>query len=222
LGWQPKANETYFDKLLRPTIISLACYAESSEVTEHAKTLFVAAKKPEDIPADIRTSVLIVAGHSNDHVAFEQLITWYMHTTSADMRRHLAAGLTAVREPKLVEQLLIMLTREVKLQDIFYWFAYLMQNPTARQATWQWVHGNWSWIEHNFAMDLHFNAFARYSAEVFSTREELEQYKRFFEPLQHNRALGRDITKGIEVVESRVLWRERDLETIAAYLRSLS
>lgn len=220
LGWERIANEPYFDELLRPTIVGLSCYTENPAVIKHAQQLFAEADKPEAILGDIRASVLAVNAKFGGKEAFDKLLGWYHETSSAEMRIQLTAGLAAVKDQELIDQLLGMLTtKAVKLQDLFYWYVYLIRSHAARKATWRWTQDNWSWIEKNFGSDMHFSDFPRYSASAFSTREELEQYKAYFASMIDNPALGRDIKQGMEAIESRVLWRERDLASVVEYLQ---
>jgi hypothetical protein len=55
-----------------------------------------------------------------------------------------AGGLTAFRDPKLVAAMLdMLLTDEVPGQDVVPLFGRLLDNPAARDATWDFVRGNW-------------------------------------------------------------------------------
>lgn len=223
LGWERKPGEAYFDELLRPTIIALTCYSETPEVIEHAKKLFAQASTPEDIMADVRTSVLATNAKFGGQAAFDKLLGWHEQTSSAQIRTQLTAGLAAVRDEEHIAQLLAMLTtKAVKLQDLFYWYIYLIRSHRGRKLTWQWMQDNWSWIEKNFGNDMHFGDFPRYAAGAFSTQAELEAYRAYFMPLADNPALGRDIKQGLEAIEARVLWRERDLAEVTAYLKKFA
>lgn len=220
LSWDRKAGEPYFDELLRPTIVGLSCYTENPAVIQHAQKLFAEAEKPEAILGDIRASVLAVNAKFGGQEAFDKLLNWYKQTSSAEMRIQLTAGLAAVKDQASIDELLAMLTtKAVKLQDLFYWYVYLIRSHAARKSAWQWTQDNWGWIEKNFGSDMHFSDFPRYSASAFSTKEELEQYKAYFSDKVDNPALGRDIKQGMEAIEARVLWRDRDLASVVEYLK---
>lgn len=221
LGWEPKDGESYFDQLLRPTIIALMCYSEDKSVVAHAMQLFEQADKPEDIRSDIRASVGAIAARFGGAQAFEKLLGWYRTTTSAQIRIQVTASLSNVHEPAQTQELLALLaTKEVKLQDLFYWFVYLMRKPQNRAATWQWMKDNWDWITKNFGSDMHYNDFPEYAAGSFSSPAELSEYKAFFTPKLNHPALGRAIKQGAESIEARILWLQRDEASVAAYLQS--
>jgi len=122
-------------------------------------------------------------------------------------------------EALIKKTLKLLTTKTVKLQDLFYWFIYFMRSRYARGATWQWMKDNWPWIVQNFGGDADYGFFAKYTAGAFSTRAELAMYKEFFEPKLKETALTRIITQGIEDIETRALWRERDLDAVADYLK---
>ena len=106
----------------------------------------------------------------------------------------------------------------VKRQDLFRWYIYLLRNRYARDQTWQWMVGNWSWIEETFKGDKSYDDFARYSANILSTRAWLETYTAFFEPMSDQTALKRAIEIGKVEIESRVEWLERDMESVRSTL----
>ncbi len=194
LGWEPKKGESYFDELLRPTIIAHMAYSEDPAVVQHMQAALANAAKPADILAT---------------------------TSSAEERVNLTAGIASVRDPQLIQRAIGMLTTDaVKLQDLFYWFVYLLRNRYARDMTWQWMQDNWQWIEDHFGRDMHFTDFPRYTSSAFSTQAQLDSYKQFFEPKMNHNGLQRFIKQGIEDIESKVLWRQRDFEAVAEYLRT--
>lgn len=220
LGWERKPDESYQDQLLRPTIIGLMCYSEAPSVIEHALQLFAQANKPSDVLSDLRGVIFATAAKHGGEAEFKKLLDWYRATSSAEERINITAGLTSTTKPDLVKQELALLTTNtIKLQDLFYWFAYLIRSRHAKEATWQWLHDNWAWITRNFGSDMDYIYFPRFSASAFSTAGQLRQYKAFFGSLLSVRALERTIRQGIEDIEGRVLWRERDAADIADYLK---
>jgi hypothetical protein len=79
---------------------------------------------------------------------------------------------------------------------------------------------NWGWIEKQFKNSHDYADFPKYSASGMSTRQELEQYKTFFEQKLDEQEIAMVIRQGIEEIEVRVLWRERDLDAVAAMLKT--
>ncbi|HSW65571.1 MAG TPA: ERAP1-like C-terminal domain-containing protein, partial [Bacillota bacterium] len=82
---------------------------------------------------------------------------------------------------------------------------------------WQWLQDNWPWIEETFRKDSSYDYFPRYAASAFNTRTLLEEYRAFFEPKADQPELTRNIKLGIEELETRVAWLERDLASVQQY-----
>jgi aminopeptidase N len=222
LDWDRKEGESYFDQLLRPTIIGMMCYSEDPGVVEHAQKLFNDATKPSDLPGDLRAIVMSVAAKYDGPSTFDRLIDWYK-TASAEERVHIIAGLSGLRDEALMARALeLWTTKTVKLQDLFYWFVHFIRSKHGRVLTWRWMQDNWDWIKQNFGSDMHYSDFPRYAAGGFSTQAELDDYKRFFEPKMDEAALARDIKQGLESIESRILWRDRDFDAVVDYLKNRS
>ena len=219
LGWQAAAGEPYQDTLLRTTIIGHMAYAEDDAVIAKLRQLFDAATSPTNIDADIRATTLATAVAFGGKPAFEKALAWHNETPSAEQRSQIVAGLCATRDPALVQQALGLLTADaVRLQDLFYWVIFMSRNRYSREAVWQWTQDNWQWITDHFGNGLHYTSFPKYLAGAFSHQAELASYKLFFEPLMNIPALTRIIAQGIEDIEARVLWRERDAAAVADYL----
>ena len=221
LGWQPAINEAYLDTLLRPIILSHMTYAEDAEVLSHLSEIFRKAHDPADIAGDVRTIVCTAAACFGDETDFEKLLDWHNRATSAEHRGQIIAGLCAARRPQAITRILGILTTEsVRLQDLFYWVRYLTANRYARMQTWQWLQENWQWITDHFGNDLHYTSFPKYAASAFSTPQELTSYHDFFQPLLETPGIGRAIQQGIEDIEVRLAWRQRDGQAVATYIQS--
>lgn len=223
LGWQPVNGETYFDELLRPLIIAHMAYAEDPAVISKLIDACTHAAQPTDIWGDIRATTCAAAVRFGDDGAFNKLLDWHRSSTSAEQRTQLVAGLTASREPLLIQRALDLLTTdEVKMQDLFYWVRGLLANRFARERTWQWMQTHWQWIIDHFGNDMHYTDFPKLTGAVFSTPEELASYKEFFGPMADKPGIDRSIAQGIEDIEGRIAWLERDGRAVRDFLRERS
>ncbi len=221
LGWKKREGESHFDTLLRPTVIANLAFAEDPAVMATCLDMFDKAGEPKDISSDIRSIVYGAAVKTRGKSAVDKLLAWYKTTPSADERINICAGVSAVRDEAVAREVLALFTtKTIKLQDVFYWFIYFIRNRYSRQVTWEWMQQNWSWIEKNFGGDHDYGLFPKHSASAFSTRQELAQYREFFEPMLDTPSLARVITQGFEDIEIRVSWRERDLAAVIDFLKT--
>jgi len=221
LGWEPIADESYFDELLRPMVIGLMAYAEDDDVVAKLCHMVHTAAKPSDIWGDIRHIALMAAAQHGGEPACNKLLHWYRTTSSAEERLQLINGLTTTHDLQLIQRGLDLLTGdEVKLQDLIYWVRGFINNRYARDATWQWMQDRWQWIIDHFGSDMHYTDFPKYAASAFSTPEQLASYRQFFSPMSSEPGISRTIAQGVEDIESRIAWRERDGQAVTSYLRT--
>lgn len=220
LGWEKIKGEPYFDELLRPDMIGLMAYAEVPAVVDKLLGMFDAAAKPEDIASpELRSMVYGMAMRHYGRPAYDKLLNWYKTTISADERVSIAAGISSTRDPEMAKEIVKLFTGKlVKPQDLAYWFIYTIRNRHTRHVGWQWMQDNWDWIVKQFKNSHDYSDFPKYSASGMGTREELEQYKAFFEPKLDEQDIAMVIRQGIEEIEVRMLWRERDLDAITNML----
>lgn len=220
LGWQKRKGEDYFDELLRPSIIGLMAYAEVPETIDKLLGMFDAAETPEDIEApELRSIVYAVAMRQYGRKAYDKLLDWYKTTISADERVNITSGICSLRDPEIAKDVVKLFTSEfVKPQDLAYWFIYSIRNRYSRTVAWQWMIDNWDWITKQFKNSHDYADFPKYSASGLSTREELDKYKAFFEPKLDEQDISMVIRQGMEEIEVRMLWRERDLDAITNML----
>jgi aminopeptidase N len=222
LGWEPKDNEPYFDKLLRPTIIGLNAAAEHPEVVKECLRRFKEMDSPEDLPPDLRATIYTTAVRHGDAKTFDKLFTLHEASSLSEERTTIAAALTAFKQPELVDRALSLIdSPSVRLQDVGYWIAYGFMNRFARDKTWDWMTSHWEWLGKNLGSDMSFNRFPMYAANAYSSREFLKDYKAFFLP-KLSPAFERSVKQGIEVLQWQSAWKERDCKEVKAFFKHQS
>jgi aminopeptidase N len=217
LGWNEKDNEPGEDKKLRATIISMGVYAEHEDIVKQALDSFDAYKKDsEAVTSELRSIVFGAAVRNNVDGAFEYLLALEETTNNPDLKQELMGALTVTKLPERGQELLarIQNPEKVRLHDVDTWVVMLLRNRYNRQLAWDWLRDNWQWIEKTFEGDKTYDSFPRYAASAFNTRKLYDEYRQFFDPLKSNVALTRNITLGIEELDSRVKWLERDIEAV--------
>jgi aminopeptidase N len=220
LGWNEKDNESGEDKKLRAMIVSLGVYAEHEDITKLALDSFDAYKKDTSaVTSELRSIVFGAAVRNNIEGAFEYLLHLEETTSNPDIKQELMGALTTTKQPERGEQLLdrIKDPQKVRLHDVDTWTVFLLRNRYCRRQAWDWLRDNWAWIEKTFEGDKSYDSFPRYAASSFNTRKLYEEYKTFFEPLKDNVALSRNIALGIEELDSRIKWLERDQAAVTDF-----
>lgn len=212
LAWDKHSGEPETNTKLRATILGMTLYGEQPEVIEKAISIYDALG-PDGIEPEIRALIIgAKLRHDNSAELTDSLLALYAKTTSAELQGDLCSALTGVKDTESITKLLGAMkdSSVVRTQDVFRWFVYLMRNRYARTAAWQWMKDNWSWIEKTYAGDKSFDDFPRYAASGLTTRDQLTDYKKFFEPLKEVPSLTRVIQLGVSEIEARVEIIERD------------
>ncbi len=236
LGWEKKSTDSYFDQLLRPTILGLLASADYPEIVEKCHELFAKAADVDDIKPELRTHISskqvkrnieidpdargvvfsTVARHG-DMATFKKIQRLYNETTLSEEKLTLAAALTDFTDPHCIKEALGMIRSDaVRLQDIGYWLAYSFLNHHARELTWDWLAHNWAWLEKNLGTDLSFYRIPIYAARVHNDTAFIQTYRDFFEP-KLTPALDRSYKQGLEMLEWHCSWKERDQESVRTY-----
>ncbi|MBI1856979.1 M1 family metallopeptidase [Candidatus Saccharibacteria bacterium] len=231
VGWDRQPHESYFDRMLRPTILSLASAADEDSIIKRCQKLFASIDYTEDstsglkttarqkvaIDPDLRGIVFGTVARLGGKIEFNKLLMIYKASTLSEERTILAAALTSFKQPEIIKQALAKIdSNDVRLQDVSYWIAYSLLNHHARKITWQWLKDNWSWLEENIGTDLSFSRLPIYVARVFSDEAFIDNYKEFFEQ-RLTPVIERSYKQGLEMLEWQAAWKKRDLKEIKAF-----
>lgn len=222
LGWDAAENESEEDTKLRNIIIGLTLYGEVPEALNTAKELYEKTTL-EKLNPELRPLIISSVARYDNGSVVDDLLATYPKTLSAELKLDICVGLTSTRVPEKVQMLLNSMKDPsiIRAQDVFRWFAYLIRGRDSRQYAWQWIQDNWDWVETTFKGDKSYDDFPRYSANGLMTRQQLEEYRAFFEPMKNIRALSRVINMGISEIEGRVDLIKRNQISVIAALKAL-
>lgn len=219
LGWAEKAAESYFDKLLRPTILGLNSGVDNSQVIEKCTELFSKADRSEDLPADLRAVVYSTVARNGDEKVFNKLFDFYNNTTNSEEKLTLASALTNFKQKSIHQRVLAMITSDqVRRQDALYWLAYSFNNHYSKHAAWEWLKTHWNWLEKELGDDLGFYRTPIYAGRSFSENDFLKEYKTFFNA-HSSPALARSIKQGEELLLWQISFKKRELDSLIDYFR---
>ncbi len=223
LGWTKKTGEPEEDTRLRPLIIGSMLYSEDSEAITIALSQYNAAA-PEALDSELRGTILTAAVRfGNSKTVVNRLLKLYKTTSSAELQSDITSAVTASRDLSILRSLINKLTDTsfIRTQDTMHWFVDLLRNRESRPEAWQWMQQKWDWIEKIFGGDKSHDYFPRYSASCLATRQQLKEYKAFFEPMRSDQSLTRAIDMGIRDLEGRLELLERDSADVAAKLQQV-
>ena len=222
LGSHAKDDDDEESTKLRATILGLLSYAEYRPLIDELLAVFRGVNGDvTTLDGELRSLILGAVVKFGTIEEIDRLIETYDTSHSADIKHDICSALTVTHDSTRIDQLLARLTDPAKTrpQDVDYWFVFLIRNRYAREKTWQWMVGNWDWIEKTFKSDKSYDVLPRYAASALSTKEWLERYKEFFTPLREQNALTRVIDLGVEEIAGRAEWIERDGPAVVELLK---
>jgi aminopeptidase N len=217
LGWDEIIGESHSDKLLRNTILALASSADEPSIIKRINSEFKKLKTSEDIRPDVRGIVYGTIAREGGSVEFNKLLKLYKDTNSSEERVTLTAALTGFKQPALIIKALdLIISENVRLQDVTYWVGYSFSNRHAKVAVWEWMTDHWDWLKTNLGDDMSFYRYPSYAASAFSDISFLPTYKKFFNKVMEP-TLAPAIRQGVEVIQWQSSWRKRDLSKIKKF-----
>jgi aminopeptidase N len=222
LGWEQQPDEPSQDTKLRAGIIGLGAFAEHPEIKARVLEMFEAYKADADsVNSELRGIVFTSAVRYKAEGAFDYLLELEEKTSNPNLKQELLGSLSSTRSTEDGARLLARIKdpKKVRLHDVDHWLVLLMRSRYNQEQAWQWLRDNWDWIAKTFEGDKSYDTFPRYAASSFNTRQRLDEYREFFGPMADIPVLSRNIAMGIEELESRVTWVERDLAPLQDYLK---
>jgi len=219
LGWKPKKGESYFDTLLRPSILGIAAAADTPAIVDECLRRFKEMKNSADIEPDLRGVIYGTVARLGGAKEFDTLLAMHNASTSNEERLVLCSALTGFeQEPEYRRALEQIDSADVRHQDAMYWIAYSLGNRHSRVATWRWLHEHWDWIVKYFNSDIGYSRLPMYAARAFSDAGFLKEYTAFFESVR-TPTLERAIKQGVETLQWQSSWKARDLTAIKHFFK---
>jgi len=223
LGWEPKADESNHDTKLRGTILGLGVYSEYPAIKDKALELFEAYKQDgKVVDSELRGIVFTAAVRFEATDAFDYLLKLEESTNNPNLKQEILGALTATRAPEKGAFLLSRLKDKSKVRqhDVDHWLVLLMRSRYHQALAWDWLRSEWPWIEETYGSDKSYDYFPRYAASALNTPSRVQEYKDFFLPMIGQPSLKLNITLGIEELDSRIAWIQRDLAAVQDFFKA--
>lgn len=221
--WQYYSNADLTDRDTLKSFISvfsLAISAKYQPALDYAEKLYHNHSADiASLPTDYRSLVLGWAIRYDN--AFDKFFAAYRTTNDINLKQDLCAALTGTHLATEGDQLraACLNLSIVKPQDTLFFIARLMRNPYQRDATWQWIQTNWSWLMQTFAGDMILVDFIKVASGTLSSTKSAEEFTHFFNTYQSDPAFERAIKMGRQEIATHLVWRQRGADEVTALLK---
>lgn len=217
IGWKERYRETHDRQILRSLILSQLGASGEHEVLSKAHKLFWSKKT---ISPNLRATVYTLAVRAGGKPELEFLIKKYRHSNSHEEQDRIGRALTQFQNPNLIQHILkFSLSKHVRSQDAPFILAAALQNPAARDITWNFIAANWQKLRSRYGDGLGLLGRLIKAAGVFTSWEKHEQLQKFF---QNKLVPGaeRAIQQALEKIASNADWLSRDGQSLEQWLKN--
>lgn len=222
LGWTDQKDDDVNTKQLRHTALAFMLSGEDKEAIKDAVAIY--NKHPlEEIPAEIRNSILSAAVRFGAHDTVEKLMSSYADA-SPDLQLDITSALASIKDPERAKSILSSALGPkgfVRTQDTLRWIALFMRNHHTREAAWDYMEKEWKWLQDALSKSKSFDYLPTYAAGAMNSKNWQQRYHDFFGPLLADKTLERNIRVGLADIAAKVAWRDREEKRIQDWLKQI-
>ncbi|XP_068951266.1 glutamyl aminopeptidase [Petaurus breviceps papuanus] len=219
LTWEDEGG--HIEKLLRTSVLGLACKMGDTDALNKASELFKAWQNGTSLPVNLRLLVYRYGmQNSGDEVSWNYMLSQYRDTSLAQEKEKFLYGLASVNNVTLLSRYLELLkdTNLIKSQDVFSIIRYISYNSYGKYMAWDWIRLNWEYLVDRFTINDRTLGRIVTIAEPFNTEFQLWQIKTFFDKYPESGAGAASRENVLETVQNNIEWLKLHREDIKEWL----
>uniref|UniRef100_A0AAY4BGQ6 Aminopeptidase n=1 Tax=Denticeps clupeoides TaxID=299321 RepID=A0AAY4BGQ6_9TELE len=215
---------TLSERRLRSEVLSLACDFEHRPCVGKATKFFEDWLKSNGtliLPTDVVETVFSVGAQEDE--GWTSLLEKYTISMSGAEKWKILSALTSSKDANKLRRLLDlgMEGQVIKTQDLGSVIYGVAKNPVGHVLAWNFVKENWNKLVEKWVFQLGSFSIRNIiigTTSQFSSREELNDIKAFFESIWEHSSQLRATQVAVENVEKNILWLERNLDALRSWL----
>ncbi|XP_069834611.1 glutamyl aminopeptidase [Dendropsophus ebraccatus] len=223
LGWDDTGSDVR--RLLRTSVLALACRAGDPESLSNALRIFNDWKNGTGIPVNLRQLVYRYGmKQSNTEESWNFMFQKYLETPLAQEKEKLLQGLASADRIELLDRFLKTIYDQslIKSQDalnvIYYTSVY---SKLGKQMAWDWVRINWDYLVQRYTItDRNLGRIITRISTTFNTKTQLWQMENFFERNPEAGAGETPRKQALETVRNNIEWVTTNKDGIKAWLEA--
>ncbi|RXM99098.1 Glutamyl aminopeptidase [Acipenser ruthenus] len=225
LGWQDTGS--HLERLLRETVLGIACQMDDQEALNNASALFNEwLKNGKSVPVNLRLLVYRYGmKNSGDAESWNAMFEIYTNTALAQEKDKLLNGLASVQDINLLDRFLKSIKNEsiVKSQDVFTIIRHVSYNTYGNTMAWDWTRLNWDYLVKRFTInDRNLGRLINSISGTFNTELELWQMHNFFEKYPEAGAGETPRKQALETLNNNINWVKRNKDEILRWLDTIA
>lgn len=243
LGWNFTDKDGHVEQQFKGMLFGAAGMAGDKEIIAAAKDMFdryMAGDKTAVHP-NIRGSVFGMAmkyggkeevsmagcaelpsrGSAANTHQYDALVNFFHKSTNGDERNTALRCLGRARDPALMQRTLdMMLSGDVKSQDIYLPASGLRGHPEGIELLFQWLTEKWPEVQKRLSGNPPILAsMVTISTSSFAKQEQLDKVDAFFKNVD-TKAFDQPLAQCKDAIRSKIAWVARDGEDVASWVKA--
>ncbi|KAF3815516.1 hypothetical protein GH733_016469 [Mirounga leonina] len=223
LGWNDDGD--HLKKLLRASVLGLACKMKDQEALDNATQLFQQwLSGTVRLPTNLRLLVYRYGmQNSGNETSWNYTLDQYQKTSLAQEKEKLLYGLASVNNVTLLSRYLDLLKDPnlIKTQDVFTVIRYISYNSYGKNMAWNWIQLNWEYLVDRYTLNDRNLGRIVTIAEPFNTELQLWQMESFFKKYPDAGAGEKPRAQVLETVKNNIEWLRQNRNTIRQWFLDL-
>ncbi|KAM9786890.1 glutamyl aminopeptidase [Syngnathus typhle] len=224
LGWKDEGTQA--ERLLRETVLGIACQMGDQETLNNASDIFDRwiDGSLSNVAVNLRLLVYRYGmKNSGNEAKWNIMFERYQNTSLAQEKDKLLYGLASVQDITLLWRLLEASKDQnvVRSQDLFTLVTYVSYNPVGQSMAWDWATLNWQYLVNRYTInDRNLGRLLNRISADYNTELQLWKMEHFFR-LNPNAGAGEmPRQQALETVKNNIRWIQTNEEEITAWLYS--
>ncbi len=219
IGWAAGPNDAQDLREIRGELLeTLGLYAEDARAITEAKGIVERDLRKEPVDPTLIQPALSIAARHGDAALFDAYLARVRSPLGPEDYMHHLFALSDFRQPGLLDRALEFgLSPEFRSQDAVYLFGAMLQTPTARPVTWEFIRQHWAAVEAKVTPFM--AGFLVGSTGTFCNPAARDQVKEFFTEHKLPTVTAGRLDQSIERINACVDFKAQQSATLAAWLR---
>ncbi|XP_059208894.1 glutamyl aminopeptidase [Centropristis striata] len=224
LGWNDIGTQT--ERLLRETVLSIACQMEDKGALDEASRIFDQWIDGSLSSVAVNLRLLVYRygmKNSGTEEKWNTMFQRYKDTSLAQEKDKLLYGLASVDNVKLLYKLLEATKDEsvVRSQDLFTVVRYVSLNPLGQDMAWDWTTLNWDYLVNRYTInDRNLGRLLTRISTTYNTELQLWKMEHFFS-LTPDAGAGEMARKqALETARNNIEWIRSNEKEIRDWLEN--
>ncbi|XP_043917396.1 glutamyl aminopeptidase [Protopterus annectens] len=220
LQWQDTGS--HLERLLRETVLGIACRMEDEDALANASRLFKEWLAGKSIEPNLRLLVYRYGMQAaGDETSWQYMLEQYSMSTLAQEKDKLLYGLASVQDVKLLNRYLTYIKNStvIKTQDVFTVLRYISFNKYGKTMAWDWTRLNWEYLVDRYTLnDRNLGRLISRITDSFNTELQLWQMESFFELYPEAGAGEMPRKQAHETLKNNIEWVHMNRKEIQDWL----